>query len=208
MSGNSNAYMAGRKQYARPQAILFSKNAGYLQDGKYIPDGYEFGASGKTDAESSFLILSDHNRSPIDFKTTRIENRKRMINGRMRSYHIADKLNINLSWNMIPSRGYSASPQFNTSTGATTGTGTEFTVDGGAGGVELLKWYENNTGPFWVFLSYDKYNNFDTTANKYAHLFEYNEVIEVYISSFDYSVQKRGAHNMDLWNISMSLEEV
>jgi len=208
MSGNSNAYMAGRQQYARPQAILFSKNAGYFQDGKYIPDGYEFGAAGKTDADSSFLILSDHNRSPIDFKTTRIENRKRMINGRMRSYYIADKLSINLSWNMIPSRAYSASPQFNTSTGATTGTGTEYTVDGGAGGVELLKWYEDNTGPFWVFLSYDKYNNFDTTANKYAHLFEYNEVLEVYISNFEYSVQKRGGHTQDLWNISMSLEEV
>ena len=50
---NTDAYMSGRKKYGRPQAILFSNNAGILSEsGKFIPDGYEFGATGyDTDAD-------------------------------------------------------------------------------------------------------------------------------------------------------------
>jgi hypothetical protein len=46
------------------------------------------------------------------------------------------------------------------------------------------------------------------TVNKYTHLQQYNQVLEMYISSFDYSVQKRGSNTDDFWDISMSLEEV
>jgi len=206
----TSTYMQGRKEYARPQGILFSKNSGTLAaNGTYVPNGNEFGESGTLDANADFLILSDDNRGPIDFKTTRIENRKRMINGRMRSYHVADKLTINLSWNMLPSRSYFGNPNFNATTGVSDKT-ESCTSDGGAGGVEILRWYENNPGPFWMFLSYDKYSNFDNdgNVNRYTHLGEYSQVVEVYISSFDYSVEKRGARTDDFWNISISLEEV
>lgn len=203
-----NTYMSGRQKYARPQGILFSKNPGHLtESGKYAPDGYEFGSLGVSDDDAEFIILSDDNRSPIEFKTTRIENRKRMINGRMRSYHVADKINISLSWTMLPSRSYFGNPNFDTTTGLSDKS-QSCTSDGGAGGVEILRWYENNPGPFWIFLSYDKYSNFDSTANRYDHLAEYSQIMEVYISGFDYSVQKRGNYTDDFWNISMSLEEV
>jgi hypothetical protein len=204
----TGTYMAGRQKYARPQGVLFSKNSGRIvENGKYAPDGFEFGSLNVLDADAEFIILSDDNRAPIEFKTTRIENRKRMINGRMRSYHVADKLNINLSWTMLPSRSYFGNPNFSTTTGDSDKT-ESCTSDGGAGGVEILRWYEDNQGPFWLFLSYDKYSNFDGTTDRYSHLAEYSQVVEVYISNFEYSVQKRGGRTDDFWNISISLEEV
>ena len=100
----SSAYMAGRTRYARPQAMLWSNNSGTLQDGKYIPDGVE---------GQDFIILSDGNRQPIDISQQRIETRQRMINGTMRSYFTADKINLSTSWQRLPSRSYSAKISYN-----------------------------------------------------------------------------------------------
>lgn len=210
------AYLYGRRRYQRPQAMLWSNNAGTLLDGLYVPTGYEVGTNAPEGATSSelnqFLIISDHNRQPIEFKPTRIEKRERTINGRMRSYHIADKMTINTSWDNLPSRAYPDVADFGATTGLSPYKGQspsqEFTVDGGAGGAELLDWYENHKGPFWIFLSYDKYKNFVEGENQFNHLNQYSQIIEVYISDFSYSVQKRGGTNMDLWNISVTLEEV
>lgn len=206
-------YMSGRKQYARPQGLLLSENPGTLQSGLYVPQGYEVNADVPTEANPNdvdqFLILSDHNRSPIDFSTIRIEDRKRMITGRMRSYHVADKKTISCSWDLLPSRSYTAYPDFDPTTGLSTMTNSntqEFTADGGAGGVDLLDWYENHPGSFWVFLAYDKHTNFPVEG-RYSRLGQYNEIIEVYFTDFSYSVVNRGG-TMDLWNISMTLEEV
>lgn len=206
----TTAYMAGRKRYQRPQGILWSDNAGTLVNGAYIPTGSEIGANPSglnANTLNQFLILSDHNRDDISFTPKRIEERKRTVNGRMRSYHIADKLTISLSWSNLPSRAYSDFANFNSSgLSPLKAQSTEYTSDGGAGGVEILDWYENHKGPFWMFLSYDKYNNF--SENKFSQLNEYNQIIQVYISDFNYSVVKRGGTNHDLWNISVTLEEV
>jgi len=190
-------YMAGRKTYARPQALLFSENPGTIVDGKYVPDGNETSTSGSTNED--FIILSDHNRGSLDFGVQRIENRQRTVNGRMRSYWIADK-------RTLTSRAYSLEPNFNSSTGLPTGIGTEYTVDGGAGGAELLDWYQNHYGTFYVFVAYDKLdvNNGDTA---YAKLGQYGEVLEMYITDFSWNVQKRGGTNFDMWDVSISLEE-
>jgi hypothetical protein len=166
----------------------------------YAPIGDEF---------TDFIVLSDHNRSPIDFSIERIEKRERMINGRMRSYHVADKLTISVSWDMLPSRSFLNGPDFETdgTPDPTVLANREmYTVDGGAGGVELLDWYESNPGSFWVYLSYDKHNNFET--DQYSRLSEYNQLVEVFFSDFSYSVEKRGNGTHDFWNVSLSLEEV
>jgi hypothetical protein len=212
----TNSYMLGRKKYQRPQAMLWADNPGTLSNGFYIPNGFEVNADVELNEETKdsfnqFMILSDDNRSPIDFKPNRIENRKRTINGRMRSYHIADKLEVSTSWDMLPSRSYATNPSFNTENGKSpnyNNRSLEYTTDGGAGGVDLLDWYETHQGPFWVYLAYDKYNNFADTSDKFSHLQKYNQVLEMYISDFSYSVQKRGGTNYDFWNISVSLEEV
>lgn len=205
----SKDYMLGRQQYQRPQALLFADNPGTIVDGFYVPDGVEAGSSSHS---GNFLILSDDNRSSIDFTINRIEQRKRTINGKMRSFHIADKLGISMSWKMLPSRSHSLLPKFDSVTGLNSQTGanfTEYTTDGGAGGNELLDWYENNKGSFWVYLAYDKYSNFnsDAESSEYSHLRQYNQIVEMFISNFDYSVQKRGGTNHDMWDISISLEE-
>ena len=237
------AYMTGRKKYVRPQAVLFSNNPGTLVNGLYVPNGLEIGQDPGAVTDPSvideFLILSDHNRSEIKVTPNRIEKRERMINGHMRSYHIADKMNFDFSWDMLPSRSFGLRPDFNTSTGKSESTGVfgrptgadeQYTVDGGAGGGELLDWYENHTGSFWMFLAYDKYNNFGNDNAAYGHLNQYNEIVEVYFSKFDYSIVKRGqpfvsgyeedengnidytrpirSSGHDFWNVSLSLEEV
>lgn len=213
--------------------MLWSQTAPSIdEDGKVLPTGLELGASpinaSPDELLSSFLILSDHNRSPIDVNIERIEKRQRMANGAMRSFFIADKLSINVSWSMLPSRSFLVSPGFDAITGKPqtgiltpddiqrpyTDDGTyyadrslQYTADGGAGGVELLSWYKQNTGPFWVMLSYDNYSEFPQNSQQRIRLSEYAEARFMFISSFNYSVIKRGGTKFDLWDISVTLEE-
>jgi hypothetical protein len=206
----SRTYLNSRKKWIRPQAIIFSNNSGGIDpDGFPIIDGVE---------REDFIILSDHNRGDISFSANRLENRKRMINGHMRSYHIADKMNVSFSYSLLPSRSFDGDPQFNSSGVATNLNLIEHTVDGGAGGAELLEWYTSNPGSFYMFLSYDKPQEF-SLQNRYQNLNKYSDELEVFISDFSYSVIKRGnitdysgetpvINDRDLWNISISLEEV
>jgi hypothetical protein len=194
----TSAYLSGRKRYNRPQGIIWSNNPGQLSNGSIVPMGVE---------GQDFIILSDHGRTEMSFSKQRIENRKRMINGGMRSYHIADKQNVSWSWEMLPSRSHSGEPIFSTSTGKQTSLSTEYTADGGAGGVDLISWYEENPGPFYMFLAYDRFDKFDESA--YSYLGQYNDVLNVFFSSFDYNVVRRGSTNThDFFDIDVSLEEV
>jgi hypothetical protein len=202
---STSNYITGRSRYARPQAMLWSDNAGTVSNNVRIPNGNE---------KEDFIILSDHNRAPISMSQQRIESRQRMINGTMRSSHIADKTNISCSWQMIPSRSYSRNVIFNSSgKPIMSGSDYEYTADGGAGGVELLDWYENHSGPFYVYLAYDKYNSNSlkvgnkTTDESFDYLSIYNDVRLMYFSAFDYSIEKRGSTNFDFWTITLSLEE-
>lgn len=217
----NSTYMLGRKKYSRPQAILFSDNPGtttVINAGTaderiaHYPDGYEINATAPEGTDISllnqFIILSDHNRSPIDASFNRIEQRERMVNGRMRSYHIADKLQLSLSWEMLPSRSLPGSPEYGIAGNTNYTKAEEYTADNGAGGVELLDWYLKHTNSFWVFLAYDNYKNFNQNDSAYNQLNEYNQVVEMFISNFDYSVVKRGVGTYDFWNINIGLEEV
>jgi len=209
----TEAYISGRKRYQRPQAILWSNNPGTLTNGLYVPTGYEIGAAVPTGTDASlvdqFLILSDHNRAELSFTPERIEQRKRTINGRMRSYHIADKTGMSVSWSNLPSRAYYSPAAFdNYGKSIYEGQPGEFASDGGAGGNEIVDWYKNHKGSFWMFLAYDKYTNFGKSQSAFGHLAQYNEVVEVMFSDFNYSVVSRGGSNFDLWNISVTLEEV
>jgi hypothetical protein len=225
----NKAYLLGRSKYARPQAVLFANNPGTIVDGYYVPNGLEFGAKTPSNATpedlNEFMILSDDNRSELSFQSERIENRQRTINGRMRSYFISDKLQLRLSWNNLPSRSFATKPDFaaetdvteevngstvSVSQGKSVYSGNnlfEYTTDGGAGGAELLNWYNTHTGSFWVYLAYDNYPQFGNEESSYQNLNKYNEIIEVFFSDFNYSVVKRGGTNFDLWNITLSLEE-
>lgn len=194
--------MNNRIKWQRPQALLFSNNPGTLtplgSEMIYVPNGTE---------GEDFIILSDHNRAGISASKQRIETRSRMVNGTMRSYHTADKLNISTSWSRLPSRAYDSAPIYNVDGVRQDPLSQEYTSDGGAGGADLLAWYEDHPGPFWVFSSYD--NLGDGNLNRYTN------VLQMYFAGFDYEVEKRGqswsngnASGFDMWNVSMSLEEV
>ena len=207
-------YLLGRQgSRGRPQGMLFADNPGTLIDGFYVPDGLEIGTDTEQlspDILNQFIILSDDNRASINMNIERIEQRERTINGRMRSYHIADKLSIETSWSMLPSRAYSSVADFLEADGVSPykSTSAEFTTDGGAGGVELLDWYNNHQGSFWVYLAYDNYKNFGDSSAAFNNMNKYNEIVEVFFSNFKYSVERRGTTTFDFWNISLSLEEV
>jgi hypothetical protein len=266
------AYMNNRRKYQRPQALLFSNYPGTIDDCFYmLPNGpgdesssQEFGYGQITDqsdptkgyysgynvpAGPNFLVCSDDNRSSIQLDFERIESRERMINGRMRSVFIDDKLKLSVSWDMLPSRAFDG-PFYSwgiDSSGVRNGTiatipldvscecgscfrksdgslkddikhlyshKVAYTTDGGAGGNDLLKWYKEHPGPFWVYLAYDNWDHFNTpnvsTGLNFpwdkCHYKKYSHRLEMYFSSFDYSIEKRG--NYDFWNVSMNLEEV
>ena len=192
-------YLAGRKQYTRPQGLLFADSPGIVDNGFHVPTGDEF---------TNFIILSDDNRDAIDIKINRIEEKQRTINGRMRSYHIADKVSISTSWKSLTSRTASDNLIIDQEDGSTfvPANATSYTSDFGAGGVDLLNWYENNKGSFWVYLAYDKFSNFGD--DKYNKMNRYNEIVEVFFDDFSYTIVSRGATTHDFWDISLSLEEV
>jgi hypothetical protein len=204
---STSTYIAGRKKYSRPQAMLWSDNSGNIDESKMrFPSGKE---------KEDFIICSDHNRKEMNINQQRIESRQRMINGTMRSYHIADKIALSVSWERLPSRSFSRNVIFDSSGKAVMSeTDQEYTVDGGAGGVELLDWYENHSGPFYVYLGYDKFNSnsLKVVGNvedaSFTHLGIYNDVRMMYFSNFDYTIEKRGGTNFDFWTVNVGLEEV
>lgn len=205
-------YLAGRKKYGRPQALLLADSPGTLVQGTngmiHVPGGHEVNATPDPVENERFIILSDHNRGPIDIKNNRLEQKERTINGKMRSFYIADKHTFSVSWQNLPSRSFSSIANFNQTTGKEQSGIDKYTVDGGAGGNELLDWYLNHKGSFYLFIAYDKYIEFDDEDNTVNRLAEYQEVVEVFFSDFSYSVNKRGYSKHDLWDISLSLEEV
>jgi hypothetical protein len=73
--------------------------------------------------------ITDHNREDLAIDYTRIETSKRMANGTMRKYVIADKRTISTAWNDLPHS-------------------LDFTVDGFWGGSEMLNFYIDHAGAF------------------------------------------------------------
>ena len=321
-----NQYARDRTKWQRPQLMVWADNEGVFGDsGSVQGNTYPWGREGE-----NFIITSDHNRSALSVDQLRLENRMRMVGGNMRSYYTGQKVTLNCSWNLLPSRAYqrevfvgekttpysqwpygqpktedaqdvfsnppvtvtltninnthatfsvSTSEQgiqavqikksgfvdnlfecglmgteacnlssgklnyvyerqqgetevsfvFDVGVGSLLGGSTnyqvvatidfnnvvtnwlnsmptsEFTADGGAGGADLLQWYRNTHGPFWVYLSYDNYPNFEGNTDVWNQFNKYSDRYMMYFTSFNYSVEKRGLY--DMWNVSVSLEE-
>jgi hypothetical protein len=135
--------------------------------------------------DGEVLYLTDDNREALQITPQRIEFKRRMIDGTMRSHYVADKDEYSTSWSNIPSRKSNGSVQI--------------TSDNFAAGNDIKNWYEENTGDFWVLLVYD--TNSSDNVNVSA------EKVNVFFNSFNYSVATRGEIN-DLWDVSISLVEV
>lgn len=214
-------YLRNRQQYGRPQAMLWSDQGPSFDDNGFaFPPNAEYlsnTAGGQSINDNTFIITSDHNRSPLQITNKRIDQKVRTANGQLRSYFIADKQTITTSWSMLPSRSFSSKPNFNQGTGITnldrtspTSDGlpaTQYTADGGAGAAEMLMWHETHPGGFWVYLAYDNYADVSGNSN-YNNLNKYTQFFFMTVTDFSYSVVKRGNGNFDMWDVSVTLEEV
>lgn len=223
------AEIEARWEWVRPNFIALSENQGryFVDDDRrvWLPEGLE---------GDDFILLSDHNRSTAPFDTERLGARKRMINGDMRAYHVADKISLTLSWDDLPSRGYSELGGYYSyaayesakaayrawDQGGQLGPAPtvpdpvcRFTADGAMGGVEMLKWHNSHKGSMWAFFSFD---GVGVDIGTDATFRGYSRVYEMMITSFEYEVKGRSSGfalgndtvYLDLWNVSMTLEEV
>lgn len=168
------------KVWTRPALMIFSEDLPVEIDS----------STGQWNLGSTFLYLTDDSRSELQISLERIEYKKRMINGRMRAYHVADKKTFSVSWQDLPSNKNEISEV--KLSGITTGW---------ASSQQMLDWHKNHTESFYLTLVYD-------TPTASADPLKYRlEFYNVFFEDFSYVVKKRGATH-DLWDISMSLVEV
>lgn len=164
------------KTWRRPSLIIFAENP---------PEEGTNENAGKWQFTGDVLYLTDDNRSALSVNPIRIENKRRMIDGTMRSVWVNDKKEFSTSWSNIPSRKLNGSDSI--------------TSDSFGAGLDIKNWYDSYTGDFWVMFVYDTNDSDDVDTSV--------ELYNVFISSFDYDVVKRGQYN-DLWDVSLSLVEV
>ena len=100
----------------------------------------------------SDIVVTDHNRSPLQESVELIERKARMANGTLRKYVVAKKKTWSCSWDMLPA--------VNTVAGGMN------TVDGGMAGQEMLDFYNATNGSFTMRLYYG-----DGTQTLYTVMF-------------------------------------
>lgn len=132
--------------------------------------------------------VSEHNRSEFSISTNRIEQQQRMANGHLRKYHVADKKQFNLSWEMLPS--------FRNET-----------VDGAWGAEDLKAFYEGSLGKssFNIRINpapFDPATYIEQTNAAFQDEYTYT----VIFTSCNFTVVKRGIQTY--WTVSMTMEEV
>lgn len=187
------ANYAAEKRWFRPSIMAFSDNIPTLNSQTGVLEG-------------TFNYLTDDNRSPLEISFNRIEYRQRMINGRMRSYHVADKKSYSVSWENLASRSIDPNRKNLDFISEKYYTGNTITNTSFMAADEMLEWYEDHPGEFYMILSYDKQHVFGTTDADYNKIAFACEIVPVFFDSFSYSVDTRGPYN-DLWSVSMSLVE-
>jgi hypothetical protein len=138
-----------------------------------------------------FYYLTDDSRSEVRVTIERIEYKKRMINGRMRAYHVADKKSFGINWTDLPTSKTIIS-EYKTSSGRANI----------AAAKELLEWYEDHTGSFYLSLVYDNTQSASAVPLKYRM-----ETYNVFFDDFSYVIKNRGPTH-DMWDVSINLVEV
>lgn len=134
-----------------------------------------------------FRRVSEHNRQPLSINTNRIEQSQRMANGTLRKYFIADKLNLSVSWEMLPS--------FRNET-----------VDGAWGAEDLKAFYESaaGRGAFRIKLNPTVFSTDLIEQADGALVDDYTYT--VVFTSCDFTVAKRGLQTF--WSVNITLEQV
>lgn len=126
----------------------------------------------------AWVKISDHNRSPLNIDTERIENKSRMADGTLRRYVVAKKRTFSCSWDNLPSKP------------------TQMLANGQAGDW-MEQFHEDHDGEFLIRLREGSDQGSETGI----------EEVLVMISDFSKEVVKRSTA-ADLWTLSITLEEV
>lgn len=139
--------------------------------------------------------VTDHGRQPLSESTERFGTDKRMVDGTLRRQFVSIKRKWSVNWENIPSVN-----------SATNGIKT---VDGGMSGDDIENFYYANPGKFRMILR--RGSAIDLTApNPAESALPYEDanfyIVNVMLTDFNKEVSKRGI--VDLWNVSVTLEEV
>jgi hypothetical protein len=134
-----------------------------------------------------FRRLTEHNRSPLSINTERIESSQRMANGTLRKYFIADKLNLSVSWEMVPS--------FRNET-----------VDGAWGAEDIKNFYESSAGrgSFRIKINPTVFST--SLVEQSDGVLSDDYTYTMAFTSCDFTVLKRGLQ--PFWSVNISLEQV
>jgi hypothetical protein len=145
-------------------------------------NGLSYGLSASA---TTFRRVTEHNRAPLSLSNLRIEQSSRMSNGTLRKYFIADKLEMSVSWDMIPS--------FRNET-----------VDGAWGAEDIKNFYESaaGRGAFRIKVNPTVFDPTLITDGALSDDYTYTVVF----TSCDFTVVKRGIQTF--WDVSLTLEQV
>jgi hypothetical protein len=178
-----------------PYAIDPADNSFEYKGGNVVAPGNKYtaavatrnGLAASSKALPRFRRVSEHNRGPLSIDNNRIEQSTRMANGTLRRYFIADKLNISVSWEMLPS--------FRNET-----------VDGAWGAEDLKNFYESPAGriPFRVKINPTSFD--PTLVEQSDGVLADDYTYTVMFTSATFNVAKRGLQTY--WNVNISLEQV
>lgn len=142
-----------------------------------------------SDGGSTWSKITDHNREPLQISVERLEKKNRMVDGTLRRYTVAKKRTFSVSWTMLPSKRNSS---YLGKAGITT-------VDNGLAGEEIEAFHNTVNGAFKMKL---RKGIDEAKAIADASI----EVVDVMITDFSKDIEARGL--VDLWSLSITLEEV
>lgn len=132
--------------------------------------------------EVNGVTLTEHNRSPLNVDFELIESSKRTVSGRLRSYVVAKKHNLSVSWENLPSL-------------------TSKTVDGYGGGEAIRALFtDNNEVNVKVWTDAEAAKAVSTATLDFQGR----------VKSVNYNIVKRNIEGQfyDFWNIDLSIEEL
>lgn len=143
----------------------------------------------------NFYKVSDHNRSPLKEDLTRIGTDTRLADGTLRRYSVAKKRTWSCAWDLLPSSNDIP--------------GGMRTADGGMSGEEMEDFYNGVDHAFIMILRRGSALGLTLpTIDPGALPLRTDDfyVSQVMLTEWDKEVVKRG--RVDLWNVSVTLEEV
>lgn len=141
------------------------------------------------------IKVTDHGRQPLSQATERIGIDKRMADGTLRRQFVGVKRSWSVSWENLPSTNSALAGMK--------------TADGGMAGEDIESFYFSTPGKFRLVLRRGSAINKAVPNVTEAQLpYEDDDfyIVNVMLTDFSKEVRKRGI--VDLWGMSVSLQEI